>query len=390
VRLPLYYTWRSLLRHKLNSLLTFVVVAIVVLVLSVLLSFAAGIRASLAATGSPHNLLVLKPGATAECTSLILPEESARLVQCPGVARDAQGTPLVSLELCVQTSIPRRGPDSSRANITIRGVDEVGWLVHNEVHVVEGRLFRPGAMEVVVGKAALDRYADLQVGSQIPLGRKGNRDFRVVGVIEAGGGAIENEIWAPRTILEDAYGRRFVSSAVLRLEQPDRADEAIRYINGSTVRLSARREPDYYADLSARVQEMVLLASILVGVMAFGAVFAVANTMYAAVDGRRHEIAMLRAIGFGRMAIVLAFLIESFLMCALACGAGLVASLFFNRPRQDFMSDITWTALAYQSKFTVGTLLSALGVSLVVGVVGGAAPAVKAARTKVIEALRKG
>jgi len=389
VRLPLYYNWRSLLRQKLNSLLTFVVVAIVVFVLSVLLSFAAGIRASLAATGSPRNLLVLKPGATAESTSLILPEESARLVQCPNLARDPQGRPLISQELCVQTSIPRRAPDTSSANVAIRGIDDVALVVHSEVRIVEGRMFQPGALEIIAGRSARDRYADLQVGGDILLGRSGNRRFRVVGVFEAAGGGLENEIWVPRTILEDVYGRRFVSSAVLRLEQPDRADEAIEYIKGSAVRLDARREPDYYSDLSTRVREIVLLASILVGVMAFGAVFAVANTMYAAVDGRRREIAMLRTIGFGRFAIVLAFMVESFLMCTLACGAGLVAGLFVNRPRQDFLSDITWTALAYEPKFTVGTLLSALGLSLIVGMVGGAAPAIKAARTGIIEALRK-
>jgi len=221
------------------------------------------------------------------------------------------------------------------------------------------------------------------------LGRSRNRPFRVVGVFEAGGGALENEVWASRSALGDAYNRRFVSSAVLRLEHPDRADEAIRYINGSTVRLDARREPEYYAELSARVRQMVLLVSLLVGVMAFGAVFAVANTMYAAVDGRRREIAMLRAIGFGRVAIVVAFLLESFALCTLACAAGLTASLYFTRPQQAFMSDISWTSYTYDPKLTAGTLLTALGLALAVGMIGGVAPAIKGARTRIIEALRK-
>ncbi|MBI1825739.1 MAG: ABC transporter permease [Planctomycetes bacterium] len=389
MRLPLYYNWHCLWRQKLNNLLTFVVVATVVFVLSVLLSFAAGIRASLAATGLSRNVLVLKPGATAESTSLILLDEAVRLVQCPGIARDATGSPMISLELCVQTTIPRRAGDKSSANVAIRGVDEIGLAVHSEVHLIDGRMFKPGALEIITGKAACERYADLKIGSETLLGRSGNREFRVVGIFEAGGGALENELWVPRTILEDVYGRRFVSSAVLQLQQPNLADEAIRYIKSPAVQLEAKREPDYYADLSTRVQEMVLLASILVGVMAFGAVFAVANTMYAAVDSRQREIAMLRTIGFERSAIVLSFLIESFLLCAVACATGLVASMFVNRPRQDFLSDVTWTALAYQSKFTLQTLFSALGLSLFVGVVGGAAPAIRAARTKIIEALRK-
>lgn len=389
MQLPLFYIWRSLLRQKLNTLLTFVVVSIVVGVLSVLLSFAAGIRTSLAATGSPRNLMILKPGATAECTSLILPEESARIVQAPGIARDARGAPLVSLELSVQTAIARRESDQDRTNVSIRGVDEVAFVVHDEVRIVEGRTFSPGAMEVIVGRAARDRYADLQRGGEIRLGRSVKRNFQVVGIFESGGSALENELWAPRTLLEDVYGRRFVTTVVVRLAGAEDADEAIRYLKGPAVRLDARREPDYYADLSNRVHELVLLASILVGVMAFGAVFAVANTMYSAVDGRRREIAMLRAIGFERGAIIVAFLIESFLMCAAACVTGLVGSAFFQQPRQDFMSDITWTALAYESRFTVQTMSAALGLALTVGLIGGVAPAIKASRTRIIEALRK-
>ncbi len=389
MRLPLYYTWHSLLRQKLNSLLTFVVVTIVVFVLCVLLSFAAGIRASLAATGSAANLLVLKPGSKAESTSLIMPEESARLMQTPGISRDAAGELLISPELCVQASIPRRGANGARSNVAIRGIDPVGWVVHNEVQTVEGRKMAPGALELVVGKAARDRYANLQIGDEVLLGRSHNRRFRVVGVFEAGGGALENEIWAPRTILSDAYGRRFVSSAAMRLANPEQADEAIRYIMGSSVRLDARREPEYYAELSARMREIVLLVSILIGVMAFGAIFAVANTLYAAVDGRRREIAMLRTVGFRRTAIVLAFLIESFAMCGLACATGLIASVLYQRPRQEYLSDITWTAYAYDPKLTPGVVLIAIGLSMLVGVVGGIAPAFKAARTNIIEALRK-
>src|SRR5262249_28292529 len=193
------------------------VVALVVFVLSVLLSFAAGIRASLAATGSDDNLLVLKPGAKAESTSLILPDETVGLMQCPGMASDADGSPLVSPELCVQTTIPRRG-DRSRANVAIRGVDPVGLVVHREVRLTEGRMFQPGAAEVIVGKAALERYSDLQIGGTVLLGRSRNRPFTVVGVFSAGGGALENELWAPRPMLADAYRRRFLSSVILRLQ----------------------------------------------------------------------------------------------------------------------------------------------------------------------------
>ncbi len=387
--LPLAYNWRNLFVRKLSTALTFTVVAVVVLVLSVLLSFAAGIQASLSASGLSNNLIVLMPGATAESTSIIQPDEAARLVQAPGVARDAAGRMMISYELCVQTSIPRRGPEGSMANVAVRGVEDVAFGVHEEVKLIEGRPFSQGALEVIVGKAARDRYRDLEPGGEVAVGRLANRKFKVVGVFEAGGGALENEIWAPRTMLADAYHRRFSSSAVIRLADAGSADETISYINGPAVNLEAKRETAYYDELASKTREIVVLTTVLVTIMAIGAIFAVANTMYAAVDGRRREIAMLRTIGFSRRSIMLAFVIESLLICLVACVCGLGVSLLFSGARQDYLSDATWTVLAYELKVTPGVMLTALALAVFVGVGGALAPAVRAARTQVIEALRK-
>jgi putative ABC transport system permease protein len=377
------------LRRKLSTLLTFVVVAVLVLVLSVLSSFAAGIRASLAASGSNRNLMVLKPGATAESTSLMLQEEVTGLNQAPDIARDAQGRPLLSPELCVQTSLPRLGEVGAVANVAVRGVDDDAFAVHQDLRLIEGRRFEQGQLEIIVGKAARDRYANLQMNGEVALGRLSNRTFNVVGVFEAAGGALESEIWAPRSILSDAYGRRFISSVVIRLAEGADAAKAIAYINGPAVELEAKRETDYYEELSTKTREIVLLTTVLVGIMAIGAAFAVANTMFAAVDGRRREIAMLRTIGFSRSSIVAAFLLESMLICTTACLAGLAMSLAINGARQDFLSDTTWTVLAYELTMTPRNIAAALATALAVGMAGALAPAVKASRTRVIEALRK-
>ncbi len=387
--LPLYYNRRNLMRRRLSTTLTFVVVAVVVLVLCVLLSFAAGVGASLSATGSQQNILVLKPGATAESTSLLMPEEIGKLVQTPGVARDASGDLLVSPELCIQTTVNRRGPGTTPANVAVRGVDEIALQVHSELRLVEGRMFRPGAMEVIVGKAAKERYADLEVGGVLPLGRLTNRSFTVVGVFEAAGGALESEIWASRTMMMDAYSRYFSSSVALRLADGASPDAAIEYIKGPAVELEAKREPDYYKDLSSKTREIVLLAVVLVGIMGVGAAFAVANTMFAAVDGRRREIAMLRTIGFTKEAIVLSFLVESALVCGAACVVGLLASLALNGSRQDYISDATWTVFAFELRITPEIALWALGLAMLVGISGALAPAIRASRTRIIEALRK-
>ncbi len=393
--LPLYYNWRNLIARRLSTSLTFIVVAVVVFVLALLLSFAAGIRASLVASGSPANIIVLKPGATAESTSILTPEDTARLVQTPGLARagaDAgivpAGTPLLSPEVCVQTTIPRVR-DGSVANVAVRGVDDVAFAVHPEVRLVEGRPFTQGALELIVGRNARQRFAGLELGAALPLGRQGNRMYRVVGVFEAAGGALESELWAPRTVLSDSYHRTFVSSVCLRLDSPADVPAAIACVNGASIGLEARAETTYYDDLAAKTREIVVLTTVLVVIMAIGAMFAVTNTMYSAVDARRAEIAMLRTIGFSRRAILVAFVLESLLICLTACAAGLTASLLLNGTRQDFLSDSTWTVLAYELRVTPGIIATALVTAVIVGVVGAAAPAAPAARVNNLEAVRK-
>ncbi|TWT41223.1 Macrolide export ATP-binding/permease protein MacB [Phycisphaerae bacterium RAS1] len=386
--LPLSYNWRNLLARKVSSGLTFTVVTVVVLVLAVLLSFSAGIGASLVASGSSRNILVLKPGATAESTSIIIPSECVQVMQTPGAAIGPDGRPLISQEICVQTSIPRRG-GGAMANVAVRGIDLVGLSVHDEVKIVEGRCFEPGLLEVIVGKAAAERYEGLTLGSRIKLGRFGNRDCEIVGIFESGGSAFESELWAPRSTIADSYARSLASTIVVKLDDPASAPAAMAYIKGPTVQLLPRLETAYYADLLAKTRQIVAVTGILVFIMSIGAVFAVANTMYAAVDGRRREIAMLRTIGFSRAVIVASFVIESVILCLAAAVFGLALGGLLNGSRQDFLSDTTWTVLAFELRVTPGVALSSLALATVVGVAGALVPAIKAARVPILEALRK-
>ncbi|MBI1825309.1 MAG: ABC transporter permease [Planctomycetes bacterium] len=373
--------------------MTFIVVTVVVVVLCVLLSFTAGIRASLAATGTNLNLIVLKPGATAESTSVLVPDEIGRLVQTPGIALGSDGSPLMSRELCVQTTVPRRlsarDKEPAPANVAIRGVDPIAFDLHREVRIIDGRSFQSGTMEIVVGKAAHDRYEHTNIGDEIVLGRMENRIYKVVGVFDAGGATFESELWAPRTSISDSYLRRFDSSVVMRLQSVAATKAAVEFINGPTVQLEAKPEPQYYEDLSKKTQDIVVLSTILVSIMAMGAIFAVANTMFATVDGRRREIAMLRTIGFGKWAILVSFVVESLLICVSACSVGLVLSLLAGGVKQDFLSDTTWTVLAFEMKITPGILVAAFMLSVIVGVFGAITPALRASRMRIIDALRK-
>jgi ABC-type lipoprotein release transport system permease subunit len=258
------------------------------------------------------------------------------------------------------------------------------------VRLVGGEPLAQGTLQAIVGIAARDRYGGLALGDEIAMGRRGDRRYKVVGYFEAGGGALESEIWVPRTMLADSFMRNFLSTVRLRLEEPAQVPEAVKFINSPAVGLEARGEIDYYRELAVKTREIVALTTILIAIMAIGAVFAVANTMYSAVDGRRREIAMLRTIGFGRRAIMTAFVLESLLLCLLACAAGLGASLLLSGRRQDFLSDATWTVLVYELRLTPAIVAAALGLALLVGVVGALAPAVRAARVNILQAVRRG
>lgn len=386
--LPVTYNLRNLFVRKLSTMLTLVVIAAVVFVLVWMLAFVSGIRSSMKASGWPQNIIALKPGATAESTSIIRQFEAARVVQTPGIARNAAGELLISLELCVQTNINRRS-DGRMANVAVRGVDPIVFEVHPELRIVEGRSFQPGELECIVGKTAQAHFEGLEVGKTVVMGRSTNREYKVVGVFESGGSAMESEILALRTAVVDSYKREFMSSIAIRMADVSLVPEAIQYLNGPAVELEARTEPQYFRDLSGRMLEIAQLTGVLVAIMAIGAAFAVANTMFAAVDSRRREIAMLRTIGFPRGAILGSFVLESLLIGLIGCGLGLIASSYFSGQRQDFLSDQTWTVLAFEMRVTAPIIAAALLVALLVAVLGAIAPALRASRVRVIDALRR-
>ena len=221
------------------------------------------------------------------------------------------------------------------------------------------------------------------------MGRVGHHSYKVVGVFESNGSSMESEVLARRSMITNSFNRDFVSSIVIRLHDDSHAAAAAAYIESPAVALDGRSEPKYFSDLSTRMLEIVKLTSVLVAIMAIGAAFAVANTMYAAVDGRRREIAMLRTLGFPRGSILTSFLLESMLIGLIGCGVGLLASIYFNGQRQDFLSDTTWTVLAFEMRVTPEIVTIALFISLGVAVFGALAPALRASRVRVIEALRK-
>jgi putative ABC transport system permease protein len=370
------------------SLSTIFGVAGVVAVFVGVLSIGEGFRASMNAGGRPDVAMVMRSGNDSEMMSGIQRANTELIRQAPGVLRDAQG-PVASAELFVVVSVPKRSTDSA-ANVPLRGVQAKAMTVRESVKIVEGRMFEPGRNEVIVGRAAAREFKGLDLGT---TNRWGPNSWTVVGVFEDGGSVVESEIWCDAAVLQPAYNRGdFFQSVRARLVSKDDFQTFKDAITKDPrLDVQVERENEYFAKQSEGLTTLVtVLGSIIAILMGFGAVFGALNTMYSAVSSRTREIATLRAIGFQSAPVVVSVLAESMVL-ALAGGLlGAVAAYFgFDGFQAATLNWQSFSQVAFQ--FAVTPKLLAIGITyaLVMGLVGGLFPAIRAARLPVTAALRE-
>jgi putative ABC transport system permease protein len=385
--LPLSYNLRSLRARWPVTVLAVAGIALVVAVLVTLLAMASGFRRALQATGRPQNAMVVQRGSASELTSWI-PVEQARLVEALApVARDAQGQALASPEVVIISNMPRRA-DGSPTNVSIRAVTPRAFRVRGEVRVTEGRPFQPGLDEVIVGRRIAERVGGLAVGQRVRVHR---RQWLIVGVFEADGSAFESEIWGDAAVMGPAFRREGGMSALaVRLRDTAALDELDRLVRlDPQLRLQVTSEPKYYADQAGGVTAALLtLAGLVTLVLGAGAVFAAMNTMHGVVSARIREIGTLRALGFGRGAVLACFVTESALL-ALAAGAlGCLLAL----PARGLAAGAQgpgFSEIAFAFQVTPAILAFALTAAGAMGVMGGLIPAWRAARLPIARALRE-
>jgi putative ABC transport system permease protein len=384
---PLSYNVRSLTVRWPVTLLAVFGIALVVTVLVTLLAMASGFRYALKAMGRPDNAIVVQRGSASELSSWIRTEE-ARVVEVDErVARGADGQPLASPEFVVITSMARQA-DGSPMNVTIRGVSPRSFHVRTEVVVVRGRPFQPGLDEVIVGRRMAARVRGLDLGSTVRIQR---RDWRIVGLFEADGSAFESEIWGDGAVMAPVFRRMGgMSSLVLRLRDPGSLPALARAVRTNPqLQLEVQPETQYYADQAGPVaRALVALALFVTLILGAGAVFGAMNTMHAVVSARIREIGTLRAIGFSRATVLLAFVMES---TVLAVVAGLLGCLL-ALPAQRLSAAAQgpgFSEVAFAFRVTPGILAAALAAAVVMGIVGGLIPALRAARLPISAALRE-
>lgn len=392
--LPLTYHWRNLLVRRTTTLLTTLVVAAVVATLGWILGFGAALGRTLAVASDTHKIIVTRRGSNSEASSAIAVADFNKLTQVAGLARDAAtGEPLISPEMTVQVALPRRRDDGqTRANVAVRGVTEKAFQVHTNVKLL-GPLFATGTQEVVVGIKAAEQFIGLALGDTINLGYGNNRGYKVVGYFSAAGGPAESEIWGYLPSLLNSYNRSAYSSAALRLNADADPHAAVAQIEGPTIQLTAKTEADYWRGQFSRIRIYLLIVGALVAIMALAAIFAIANTMFAAVVGRTREIAMLRTIGFSRRQILTGFILESVLLALLGGGVGCLACLAWLEligHTKDMYGATSFATLAFDIRLTPTIVALTLLIVAGVGAVGAFFPAWRASHVQVVSALREG
>ena len=374
--------------HRLGaSLATVVGVAGVVAVFVAVLSMAEGFHRTLATAGLPNNALVLRAGSDAEMLSVLFREATRIIPEAPGVARGASG-PLASAELFVVVDVPKRSTGTI-ANVPLRGVQPAAFAVRGNVQLVAGRMFEWGKNEIIVGRGAAAQFAGLEIGARP---RWGEGTWEIVGIFAAAGTLWESELWCDVAVLQPAYHRGSTVQAVLaRLESAD-AFPAFKDALMADPRLDVRvlRQNEHYEQQSRALVAIIRGLGVLVAaLMGVGAVFGALNTMYSAVAVRTREIAMLRALGFGAGPVVASVLAESLLLSLVGGAVGAVAAwAVFDGFRASTLNWQSISQVAFAFDVTPALLVEATLFALLMGLVGGLFPALRAARQPVATALR--
>ena len=371
-----------------SSLATVFGVMGVVGVLIVVLSIGEGFRKALVSAGSDDTALVLRSGSDNEMTSGLLRDQTRIIAEAPGVLRTAQG-PVASAELYVVVDVPKRSTGTD-ANVPLRGVQPGAFQVRDEVKIVDGRNFEPGRNEIIVGKSAAAEFAGLEVGSKK---RWGGVEWTVVGHFEAGGALSESEIWCDVGVLQPAYRRGSTFQAVYAKLESAEAFDGFKDKLTTDPRLDVKviRESEYYEAQSRTLHQIITGLGLFIGVvMAAGATFGALNTMYSAVATRTREVATLRALGFGAGPVVVSILSEALFLALLGGTLGAaVAYLGFNGFQAATMNWSTFSQVAFQFAVTPPLVVMGTVFALLIGLIGGLFPAIRAARMPVATALRE-
>lgn len=384
---PIKYSLRSLAVRKATTLATGLGIALVVLVLAASQMLSAGIARTLRASGREDIAIVLRKGSDNELGSVIEDPQVGLIGAMAGV-RKSQGKPVAAAEVIMVSAAEKVG-EPGVTNLQVRGVEDTVFAFRPTIKITEGRMPNPGADEAIVGSRIRGRMVGVDLGKSFELKR--NRKVAVVGVFEDGGSSYESEVWVGLDTLRTSFGREGTRSSVrVQLESVSQFDafkDAVE--SDKRLGLSAMRETVYYDKQSEGTSLFISVLGTIISVFfSLGAIIGAAITMYAAVANRQREIGILRALGFSRSAILVSFVAESVLLSFAGGIVGILAALSLKNAKLSMINFASWSEVVFTFEPTPGIIVSGLVFSIVMGLVGGALPAIRAARTSPVVAMR--
>ena len=383
--LPLTYNFRNVIVRWRATLATILGVALVVAVYVLVQSMAAGLEKSSQNTGDPRNVMIVRKGSTAESSSQVTRTQFKLIEYLPGIALDAKGHPLVSGDVVVLITLPRR-ENSGEANVMLRGISPAGMQLRPQVALVAGQWFVPGKREVVVSQRLARRFANLEVGGKF---KTGGKELTVTGIMEGGGSAFDSEIWMDADEARSLFDRENYSSVLVRAENPAGSKSITdRIESDKRLPLRALSETEYYSSQTLTAMPIKIIGKFLAYAMSIGAVFAAMNTMYASVGARTREIGTLRVLGYRRRTILLSFLIEGAFLAFIGGALGCLISLPMHGYSVGTMNLQSFSETVFQFRITPELVVKGLIFSVIVGLIGSFFPAIRAARLSVIASLK--
>jgi len=384
--IPLSYIARNLWVRRVTTLLTASGMALVVFVFATVLMMGEGIRATLVATGQPDNVLLLRKGAGAEINSGIERAKAAMVESLDGIATNGEGRRLVSKEPVVLINLPKRS-NGKPSNVTVRGTSALGMELRPQVRVIEGRMFRPGTSEIIAGRSVASGFRGAALGETL---RFAQRDWVVVGVFDSDKTAFDSEIWGDAEQMMAAFRRPVYSTLVLRLNQREALAALKAAIEADPrLQLDVKPETQFYAEQSEALATFIRILGLSLSVIfSIGAIVGAMITMFAAVAQRVGEIGTLRALGFRRGAVLVAFLAESLLLSLVGGVVGLAAASGMQAVDISTTNFQTFSEIAFQFRLTPAIAAQTLLFALAMGFIGGFIPAWRAARLKIVDGLR--
>ncbi|MBK7143250.1 MAG: ABC transporter permease [bacterium] len=382
----LNYSYKNSFARKLTSILTLSGIALVVFVFCAVLMLTNGLEQTLVATGSSQNAIVVRKAANTELVSLVGREAADIIKTDQGIMRDAGGQPMFANEVLLLISLPKR-TNGEESNVPVRGISDGSFKVRPHVKITQGRMFQPGTSEIIAGVKVAGNFVGCGLGETV---RFGQRDWTVVGLFEAGGSGFESEICGDVDQFMAAFERPIYSSLTFAVDPAHSfADIKKRLEADPRLQVDVLPEREYYHKQSAAFSGFINMLGVAISVIfSFGAIVGAMITMYASVANRTVEIGTLRALGFSRASVLGAFLFESLFIAIVGGVIGILLATSLQFVEISTTNFDTFAELAFSFRMSPEIAINSLIFSIIMGIIGGFLPAVRASRLRIVQALK--